>query len=1145
MGRARFILGRAATGKTRHIVEQIVALCRADPLGPPIYWLVPKQATFQAERTLTALLGGFARVRVVDFGRLGEAILESCGDVGVPDVTPAGRRMVIGHLLRANRSALRYYRDCAHRPGLAAELDATFGEFERAGVDQARLADVVRDIGSAADPATDGLRQKLEDVHLLLSAYVQYVKDKLDPQKRLAMVLDRVRQCPALRSAVLFVDDVYDLTAYERTLLAGVADVVDRTEIALLLDPHDPGVLGAGDLPELSVFHRTARTYRALRRAFEATPVEPPLVLRAVHGRAPQLAAVERELFTTSADRSDGAIPSSVEFLDAPDARAEVDAVARQVRAATTLGGLRYRDVAVLVRSLDDYREIVEASFREHGIPYFADHRRSAGHHPLLQMVRAALLVVRNDWPAEAVMTLAKCGLTGLSDDEADRLENYVLQHRLRGRAAWESDEPWAFDRELTRAEDAGELQAAPAATVDALRRRLAGPIAPLRAVARGATVREVAVALFAVLDGFGVRRTLSRWIADAAAAPEQAAEHEQVWSELTGLFDQMIAVIGDEQIKVADFLDVLDSGLEGFDLALAPATVDQVLLGQVDRTRPPDVRLAFVLGLAEGRFPVAHREALVLSDAERRSLRNRNVDLDEDTERQLLDERFLAYFAFTRPSERLVASRPLADDAGRALNPSLFWLELQRACPDVGVQHVPRASAADPQTIGTPRQLVDALMRWVRADQPDETGVLPALYQWLAESKPNGSAIDRMRFRAWRALSYRNEAALDPAHAAGLFTLPLRATVRQLEDAAACPFRHFARHGLLLTRRESADVTGLDLNNAYHAVVEALTRELLARGEDWTTLDPGEARERIATHAGEVGRQLRGELMLSTARNRFLLDHIERTLARTVASMAEFGRRGKYRPAYANLRFGGDGAALPAHEVTTPRGRLVQLHGRIDRVDVNQKGTAFTVADYRLAAASLPLDQAYYGLSLQLLAQLLVVRDGASTLVGKPLAPAAAFLLGLLRSPGLVLHPDDAPSPDDPDFHLRHKPRGIIDERAIDSFHNASFDGQSPVVAAYRKKDGTLGNRHVSDVAAADELAALLAWVDRRLGQAADRVVDGDVAVRPYMLGRQTPCARCDYRTVCRFEPGVNTYRVLQPMRREDVLLKVLEDAE
>ena len=369
-------------------------------------------------------------------------------------------------------------------------------------------------------------------------------------------------------------------------------------------------------------------------------------------------------------------------------------------------------------------------------------------------------------------------------------------------------------------------------------------------------------------------------------------------------------------------------------------------------------------------------------------------------------------------------------------------------------------------------------------------------------------------------------------------------ATVRQLEDAAACPFRHFARYGLLLTGRESADVTGVDLHNAYHRVIQNLTRDLLEKNTDWVGLDAAAAAGLIAVHVAEVGRQLRGEVMLSSARNRYLLDHIERTLARAVASLAEAHRRGKYRPAWANLRFGGPGATLPPHEVVTPLGRTVRLHGHVDRVDLNDRGTAFTVSDYRLTPGSLSLDKVYHGLSLQLLTYLLVVRDGGVRLAGRELHPAAAFLTGLLHPPRGVLHPDDATPADDADFHLRHKPRGLIDDRAVDSLDGGG-EGMSKVVAAYRKKDGTLGNRGTTDVATADEFDALLSLVQVRLGQAADDVVNGDVAVRPYRLGRQTPCGRCEYRTVCRFEPGVNAYRPLSPMRREEVLAKVMDEAQ
>src|SRR5688572_26893663 len=90
---ARFIIGRAGTGKTRYIRDQIIAALRADPLGPPIYWILPKQATFQAERELTCGttdLGGFCRARVVSFDQLGGDILNDCGGIAVPQITALG-----------------------------------------------------------------------------------------------------------------------------------------------------------------------------------------------------------------------------------------------------------------------------------------------------------------------------------------------------------------------------------------------------------------------------------------------------------------------------------------------------------------------------------------------------------------------------------------------------------------------------------------------------------------------------------------------------------------------------------------------------------------------------------------------------------------------------------------------------------------------------------------------------------------------------------------------------------------------------------------------------------------------------------------------------------------------------------------------
>ncbi len=1142
----RFVLGRAGTGKTRHLIQNIEALHRQDPLGPPIYWLLPKQATFQAERLLTASIGAFTRVRIVSFDLLGREILTACGDVGIPEVTTLGRRMVIGLMLRKHRKELKFYSASAHRPGLAAELDSTFGEFERAGLDSAALQALLEN--TATDPASgEVLVDKLRDVRLLLEHYNQYIgQERLDPARRLQLILRRVASCGLLRDAVLFVDDFYDFTAYERQLLTALAGVVGRTEIALLLDPDHAAADNLSiPLDELSVFHRTERTYRSLLVSLReaGVTVEPAVQLATEHRfDHPDLRLVERELFTNSPESRTPA--DAVEWFDAPDARTEIDGVARRIRKCLATG-MRYRDIAVLMRNLGDYQEIINASFLEHDLPYFADTRRTAGHHPLLQMVRACLSIARHRWPHEAVMMLVKSGLAGVNDSEADELENYVLQHRIRGRY-WESHEPWNFVRDLTRGAES-DADTVPELTettrLDAIRRGIVEKLAPLlqmKTAGEDRTVREFATALFATLSAFGVTSTLGQWMsaAEAAGRFEQRDEHEQVWANFTDLFEHMVELIGTEPVSLTSFNSILDSGLESFDLALTPPTVDQIVVGQIDRTRTPDVKVVFVVGLIEGGFPHAASEKCVLTDNERRSLRGKNIDLDPDSERRLLDERFLAYLAFTRSSHRLVLSRPLANASNRATIASSFWGAALALFPATPLQHAVRASQYSTDSIGTARQLVSTLVQWVRAGAQFENSDLASLYEWT-RAMDETSVVSRVRDRAWPALNYKNAAALERAVSSELFVSPLKATAAQLETVAACPFRHFAKYGLKLRGRDDSEVTRIDLSNAYHDVLENLVRDMVSSRQDWCSVPADRANDLIKTHVSEIGRRLRGELMLSNARNQYLLDRIERTLERAVAAMTETHRRGKFRPAHAGLRFGENGK-LSALSVITPAGDEVRLSGRIDRVDTHQEAGTFVVADYKFSTGPLALDKVYHGLSLQLLTYLLVVQAGGERLAGRPLTPAAAFLLPLLRSPETVDHPSKSTDPEDPSFHLRVRARGLVNAKAIADLDTALTAGQSEVLQVYVNKGGDLGRLGSSDSASEAELAALLKHVETRLGELADQVLQGDVAARPFMIGDTTPCPHCEYRAVCRFEPGINHYRMLPSMKREQVLLTV-----
>ncbi len=296
-----------------------------------------------------------------------------------------------------------------------------------------------------------------------------------------------------------------------------------------------------------------------------------------------------------------------------------------------------------------------------------------------------------------------------------------------------------------------------------------------------------------------------------------------------------------------------------------------------------------------------------------------------------------------------------------------------------------------------------------------------------------------------------------------------------------------------------------------------------------------------------QLGRQLRDELMLSTARNRYLLAYIEKTLGLVASAQKAAAERGDFRPTFTNIRFGppkGDPATdprLPPLAIHTPAGNDVLIRGKMDRIDLLSDGTA-CVVDYRFSADRLDPSSVFHGLSLQLLSYLLVLEKNGRHLDphGK-LTPAAALYIQLLRR----IRRDDpqkALSPDDPLFHLLTKPRGVFDLRIANKLDRSLTTGFSQVVQLYINKDGNVGRVNDSDAAAANEFAALLRHVERRIGQIADEIIAGRIEVRPYRLGKSTPCTSCEFRALCRLEPSPGCYDDLQPMTRPEMFEKTSE---
>ena len=56
---------------------------------------------------------------------------------------------------------------------------------------------------------------------------------------------------------------------------------------------------------------------------------------------------------------------------------------------------------------------------------------------PFVEYIRAAVDLIIEQFSYESVFRLLRCGLTDITEEETDRLENYVVAMGIRGFAAW------------------------------------------------------------------------------------------------------------------------------------------------------------------------------------------------------------------------------------------------------------------------------------------------------------------------------------------------------------------------------------------------------------------------------------------------------------------------------------------------------------------------------------------------------------------------------------------------------------------------------------------------------------------------------------------------------------------------------------
>lgn len=1072
----RLITGRAGTGKTALVMEEIRGAVERGAGGR--WLLVPEQYSHEAERELAEVAGPRLPLyaEVLSFTGLARKVEAELGPGGRSPMDAGGRLLCMALAVDAVYTRLKVYAGARRSPELQAELLRAVDELSAAGLGETEVSE-------AAELAGGALGKKLADLALIMGAFRAAVgPEHLDSSDRLAQLLERLPESEFGREGHIYVDGFIDFTGVELKILAELLGRGADMTVCLTVDALD------GDSEVFELSRRTAR--RLMREAKDrGVPVRTQTLEGGGRGPADLLA---ENMLGFGAGSCDAEGKVFLYTADSVSAECEL-AASRAVELAKS--GCRWRDIAVAVRSFEDYRAQLEAAFRYYGAPLFTARQTDISQKPLPALISAAYEIVCGGWEQADVFAYLRTGLAGLSTGECDELENYCFTWSIRG-SRWYSEKDWRMHPEgfSGRFDEASEARLG---RINELRYRASEPLMSLDRACRSAhTAREQAGALAQLFEDLGLAERLAERAdeLERSGRLQAAEEYARLWDAAVSALEQCARILADTELDTAAFSRLYLLTLSQYAVGVIPVSLDMVSAGDMDRMRRRHIKHLIILGASDERLPGPAQEGGVFNSDERRALSELGVPLDAG-DAELWREFSLIYNCLSLPSETLTLVSPAFASDGSVARPSFI---MNRAARLFGL-HIVRADSR--------RFRTQARGPALELAASGEGALGESAREYFARTEPE------------TLVKLKNAAKIPPRQLSGesaraLYGDELQLSPSRVEKFAGCRFAYFLNYGLRAKPRRPAQFRAPEAGSFIHYILQHVAEETQGSGG----LE-GASDDRLDELCDEYSMRYLteelGGLEGKSARFAYLFARLAESVRRIVQDMAEELRASEFKPLSFELDLSRPGL-LPAAEL--PDGGRLRLGGVVDRVDgwVHGGRLYLRVVDYKTGSKSFSLSDVVHGLNMQMLLYLFALESQGKRLYGQEPVPA-----GVLYIPArdILLSEDGDLTDEDIAARRREKLRrsGLVldDPEVLLAMENS----EDPVRLPVKWKGGVPTG---DSLATAERMGALGRRVEDTLKLLASELRSGSITADPaYKSAQENACLWCEYADACRFTEG------------------------
>ena len=962
------IFGCAGSGKTSRITQEIK---NSISQNKRTYLLVPEQQVFVAESLLADLPDSAGLYfEVISFSRLCELVFGKYGGISYTSITDGMRNLIMWKSIRQLSPFLSNYSRTLPDASLASLMLATADELRANSISIKALEDAIE------NTEQNDVKDKLSDINAVIATFYENLELSLGEgaiaaENKFERLYDCLCKHNFFEGADVFIDSFTDFTGIQHKILEQIMKQADNTYISVYSKergyhaPHNSSIT--------ETIKKLTRASRESGRNFD------DIILGGnVRTHSPQLKILEKHLWDFTAKKESlpevpEELSHDIEMIECENEYEETECAALKILQARK-NGLKYSDIAVILRNPDERSGIINAVFSKYNIPYFISEKTQLTSTPVARFMLSSLRCVARNYRLGDVLTLLKTGLCGIDDRDADMFEEYCLTWNIQGKTfasqVWNMNPSGYVVDNSKRAADI--LEAA-----NKVRKTLISPLEELKIQMKsaGGNATELCRALYSYMEHHGLSDRLCN-LAELELELgniKDAGEILRVYDVIVSTLSQICCALGDEQLTPDELMTAIEIMLAGTEIASVPSISECVTIGSAATLRVEGVKLGIIMGLCEGVFPSIPKDAGLLCESDKEILSEVGITFKARRQRLMSDELFYVYRAMTTPSEKLIVTTYSSSISGGSVSPSTPWRRLLTLF-EIPIEHFNgksvKAMSDHKRTFGEIMELEGHKKEYFGDSLSlDDTIPTEKLQSILGDS--------------------------------------LYLSKTKIQNFVKCPMLYWSKHMLDLRPRELATVSAAESGTLIHYVLENLFREIrLTDG----SLHPQTSTQILSLTDKWVDRYIELTNCPKTPAIMFAFSKL-RNMAYLMAnniseefSMSDF-KMFSFEQSISNY----GARSLKPFEITLSsieNSPTVYLGGSADRVDTYTKDgiTYVRIIDYKTGSVSFNEEKVVSGADLQLPAYLFAIASEKNKSAfgnAEAVIPGASLYVSAIESAG------------------------------------------------------------------------------------------------------------------------------------------------